>query len=162
MVTLVTPSELKRLSGDMLGREVIARCHLGVAEDGRPFAEGQVGGDDHRGLLIEPADEVEQELPAGLGKGQVAALVENDDVDAGQIIGEPSLPSGASFRLELVDEVDDIEEAAAGAAADAGPGNDDRQMRLACAGALSPRLAPGRNRRPALPVRSTSPAAGPR
>jgi hypothetical protein len=29
--------------------------HLGIAEDGRPFAEGEIGGDDHRGLLIEAA-----------------------------------------------------------------------------------------------------------
>ena len=47
--------------------------HLGVAEDGRPFAEGQVGGDDDRGALVEPADEVEQQLASGLGEGQVAS-----------------------------------------------------------------------------------------
>jgi hypothetical protein len=39
--------------------------HLGVAEDARPFAEGQVGGDHHRGALVELADQVEQELAAG-------------------------------------------------------------------------------------------------
>ena len=33
--------------------------HLGVAEHGRPLAEGEVGGDDDRGALIEPADEME-------------------------------------------------------------------------------------------------------
>ena len=38
--------------------------HLGIAEHGRPFAEGQVGGDDHRGLLVELADQVEQQLAA--------------------------------------------------------------------------------------------------
>ena len=54
--------------------------HLGVAEDGRPFAEGQVGGDDDRGALVEPADEVEQQLASGLGEGQVAELVEDDEV----------------------------------------------------------------------------------
>ena len=43
--------------------------HLGVAEDGGPFAEGEVGGDDDRGLLIETAHEVEEQLPAGLGEG---------------------------------------------------------------------------------------------
>ena len=46
--------------------------HLGVAEDRRPFAEGKVGGDDDRGLFVELADQVEQELPAGLGKGEIA------------------------------------------------------------------------------------------
>ena len=39
-------------------------CHLGVAEDGWPFAEGEIGGDDDRGALIEAADQVEEELAA--------------------------------------------------------------------------------------------------
>jgi len=38
--------------------------HLGVAEHARPLAEGEVGGDDDRGLLVEPADQVEEELAA--------------------------------------------------------------------------------------------------
>ena len=71
--------------------------HLGVAEDGRPFAEGQVGGDDDRGALVEPADEVEQQLASGLGEGQVAELVEDDEVAPGQLIGEPALAAGAGF-----------------------------------------------------------------
>jgi hypothetical protein len=37
--------------------------HFGITEDARPFTEGEVGGDDDRGALVEPADEVEQELP---------------------------------------------------------------------------------------------------
>ena len=57
----------------MMGQAVEQGCgHLGVAEDGRPFAEGEVGGDDDRGALVEPAHEVEEQLPAGLGEGQVA------------------------------------------------------------------------------------------
>ena len=27
--------------------------HLGVAEDARPFTEGEIGGDDDRGALVE-------------------------------------------------------------------------------------------------------------
>jgi len=30
--------------------------HLGVAEHARPFAEGEIRGDDDRGALVEPAD----------------------------------------------------------------------------------------------------------
>ena len=41
--------------------------HLGIAEHARPFAEGKVGGDDDRGALVEPADEVEEELAARAG-----------------------------------------------------------------------------------------------
>lgn len=29
------------------------RCHLGVAEDARPFGKGQVGRDHHAGVLVE-------------------------------------------------------------------------------------------------------------
>ncbi len=35
-------------------------CHFRVNEDLWPFLEGQVRGDDHRGSLVEPADEMEQ------------------------------------------------------------------------------------------------------
>ena len=33
--------------------------HLGVAEDAGPFTECEVGGDDDRGALVEPVDQVE-------------------------------------------------------------------------------------------------------
>ena len=46
--------------------------HLGVGEDAWPFAEGEIGGDDDRSALVEPADEVEQELAASLGEWQIA------------------------------------------------------------------------------------------
>ena len=49
--------------------------HLGVAEYTGPFAKGQVGGDDDRGLLVEAADQVEQQLAAGLGEWQIAEFV---------------------------------------------------------------------------------------
>jgi hypothetical protein len=55
----------------MMGETVEQRCrHLGVAEDGGPFAERQVGGDDDRGALVKPADQMEEQLAAGLGEGQ--------------------------------------------------------------------------------------------
>ena len=54
--------------------------HLGVIEDGRPFAEGEVGGDNDRGARVEPADEVEHQLVAGLGEWQIVELVEDDEI----------------------------------------------------------------------------------
>ena len=39
-------------------------CHLGVTEDARPFAKGQISCDDDRGALIELAHEMEEQLPA--------------------------------------------------------------------------------------------------
>jgi len=34
--------------------------HLGVAEHAGPFSEGEIGGDDDGGALVEPADDMEQ------------------------------------------------------------------------------------------------------
>ena len=72
--------------------------HLGVAEDGGPFAEGEVGGDDDRGALVEPADQMEEQLPAGLGEGQIAEFVEDDEVEPGQVVGDAALLAAAVSR----------------------------------------------------------------
>ena len=63
-------------------------CHRGISEDARPFAEGQIGCDDDRGALVELADEMEEQLPSGLSKWQIAELVENGEVFAGKVIGD--------------------------------------------------------------------------
>ena len=66
----------------MVGEPVEERGgHLRIAEHRGPFAEGEVGGDDDRGLLVKAADQVEQELTAGLGERQVAELVQSDEVE---------------------------------------------------------------------------------
>src|SRR5271165_932197 len=95
------------------------RCHLWVSEHARPFAEGEIGGDQDRGALVEPADEVKEKLAAGLRERQVAELVEDDEVHAGEIIGHAALASRACLGLELVDEIDGGEEAAARSGANA-------------------------------------------
>ena len=44
----------------VMGQAVEQRSrHLGVAEDGGPFAEGEIGGDVDLGALVELADQVE-------------------------------------------------------------------------------------------------------
>ena len=49
----------------MMGQPIEERPgHLCIAEDSRPFPEAKVCGDDDRGALAEPADEVEQQLTA--------------------------------------------------------------------------------------------------
>ena len=80
---------------------------------------------------------MEQQLAAGLREGQVAELVEDDEVEAGEVIGDAALAAGAGLGFELVDEVDDIEEAAAGTASDAGAGDGDGGVRLARAGSAN-------------------------
>jgi len=82
------------------------RRHLRIAEHARPFAESEVGGDDNRCPLVKTADQVEQQLPAGLGEGEITQFVEDDEVEAGEIIGKSSLATGAGLSLELVDEID--------------------------------------------------------
>src|SRR5712664_836175 len=42
--------------------------HFGVAEDLRPICESEIGGDQQRRVLIELADQVEQQLAAGLAE----------------------------------------------------------------------------------------------
>lgn len=54
--------------------------HLGVDEDARPFTEGEIGSDEDRGALVEFRDEMEEQLPGGLGEGQIAELIEHDEV----------------------------------------------------------------------------------
>src|SRR3954452_24646336 len=77
---------------------------------------------------------MEQELPAGLSEGQIAEFVEDDEVHAGEVVGEPALAAGAGLGLEPVDEIDHVVEPAAGAAADAASGDRDGKMGLAGAG----------------------------
>ena len=110
------------------------RGHLGVAEDAWPFAEGEIGGDDDRGAFVKPADEMEEELSTRLGEGEIAEFVENDEVHAGEVIGEPSLPAIAGLGFEPVDEIDDIVEPAASAGADAASRDGYGEVRLASSG----------------------------
>jgi len=80
---------------------------------------------------------VEQELSAGLGEGEIAEFVENDEVHAGEVIGEPALPAAAGLGFEPIDEIDDIVEPAAGAGADAASRDGDGEMGLAGSGRSS-------------------------
>src|ERR1700722_19971334 len=73
--------------------------HLGIAENGRPFAEGEIGRDDDRGALIEATDQVEQQLAARLRERQIAQLVEDDEVEAGEIVGKPTLGGNLAFGM---------------------------------------------------------------
>ena len=52
-------------------------CHLGIPEDLGPFGEAEVGCDDDAGALVELAEQVEQQCPAGRTERQVAKLVED-------------------------------------------------------------------------------------
>jgi hypothetical protein len=85
--------------------------HLGIAEDRGPFAEAEVGGDDDAGALVELAEQMEEQRPARGAERQVAQLVEDHEVEAGQAFGDlPGLALGL-FLFEGVDQFDGREEA---------------------------------------------------
>ena len=51
----------------VMGQPIEQRSsHLGVTKHAGPLAEGEIGGDDDGGALVEPADKVEQKLTARL------------------------------------------------------------------------------------------------
>lgn len=52
-------------------------------------------------------------MTTGLGEGEIAEFVENDEVEPSEIIGKATLLADAVLCLEPVDEIDDIEEATA-------------------------------------------------
>src|SRR5215210_5266463 len=109
-------------------RSSSAAVILGSLEDTRPFTEGEIGGYDDGGAFVEPADEVEQELTAGLSEGQIAEFIEDDEVHAGQLIGKPALPTVTAFGLEAINEIDHVVEPATGAGTDAASGDRDSKM----------------------------------
>lgn len=66
----------------MMGEPIEQRSgHLGIAEDGGPFAECQVGGDDDAGTFVEFRDQMEEQLPASLGEGQIAEFIERNELE---------------------------------------------------------------------------------
>ena len=73
------------------------RGQLGIAEHVGPFREAQVGGDDQAGLLVELAEQVEQQRTAGLAERQIAEFIEDDEIGVGQAVGELALLAGESF-----------------------------------------------------------------
>jgi hypothetical protein len=107
--------------------------HLGVAEDLRPIGEGEIGGDQQRGVLVELADQMEQQLSTGLAERQIAKFVDEDEVVAQQLLGQPAALARGLLLLELVDQIDEVEEPppGAGAGADHGGRDGDTQMGFA-------------------------------
>ena len=105
-----------------MGQAVEQRSgHLRVAKDRRPFPEVEIRCHYDRGAFVEAADEMEQQLAAGLREGEIAELVEDQEVEAAEQVCRAPLSVGTRFGIELVHEVHDIEEAPPFAAPDAGP-----------------------------------------
>ena len=53
----------------MVGQAVEQRGgHLGVVEDPGPFTEGEIGGEDHAGALVEFAHQMEQQCASSVNR----------------------------------------------------------------------------------------------
>lgn len=60
---------------------------------------------------------MEEQLTTGLCERQLAELVKHDEVEPGQIVGDAALRAATMLGLQSVDEIVDVEEAAARAVA---------------------------------------------
>lgn len=87
------------------------RGDFGVAEDGGPFGEAEIGGDDNACALVEPAQQMEEQRPARGAEGQVSKLIQDDQIKACQVVSD--LPGLAAhlFLLKGIDQLDGREEA---------------------------------------------------
>ena len=74
--------------------------HFSAAEHGRPLGEGEICGDDDRSAFVEPADQVEEQLAAGLSEWQVTKFVEHDQIDPGKVLGHLAGVTGARFGFQ--------------------------------------------------------------
>jgi hypothetical protein len=136
---LEAPAVVACLDDVAVMREAVEQgCgHFGIAKNARPFTEGEIRGDDDGRAFVEAADGMEQQLATGLSERQIAELVEDDEVETGEEVGEPALPSGAALGLQTIDQVDRVEEAPSSSAADTASGNGDRKVRISGTGQSS-------------------------
>ena len=113
-------------------REPVEQCrgHLRIAEDGRPFAEGEVGGDDDRSAFVEAADEMEQQLAASTRERKIAEFVKDQQVEPREMLGEFAGPALKGFQFEQVDQIGGVVEPDPGTAADAVAGDGDAEVGL--------------------------------
>src|SRR6056297_2344368 len=119
----------------MMGYAIQKRgCHLGIAEDRDPLAELQIGGDDNAGLLIELADQMEQQCTAGLGERDIAQLVDDYAVQGRELPDDlPGIALGL-FLDQGVDQVDSVKETGLLAVIDQGGSKRDGDMSFAGSG----------------------------
>lgn len=106
---LEAPGFVARLNDIAVVRQAVEqrRRHLGIAEDGGPFLEVQIGGDDDRCPLVKTADQMEEQLPAGLREGQVSQLIHDDEVEPCHKFRQSALASAPGYRklhLDLRDQ----------------------------------------------------------
>ncbi len=84
--------------------------HLGIAEDGGPFAEAQVGGDDDAGALVEFVQQMEQQCATRGTERQVAQFIKDNQVEPSGALGDLPDLALVLFLFRRVDQFDGGEE----------------------------------------------------
>ena len=74
------------------------------AEDLGPLVEGQVGGDQDRTSLVSLAEDLEEEFRAGLGEWDEAQLVDDEQLESGQLLLEVQQSSFVPSLDQLMDQ----------------------------------------------------------
>ena len=116
----------------MVGDAVEQRAGEALAgEDRGPFLERQVRGHDGGAVLVAPAEDVEQQLASGLRQGHVAELVDDQEIDPGELGLEAEQPLLVARLDQLVDQVGGGGEAHAEAFLAGGEAEGESDMRLA-------------------------------
>ena len=108
--------------------------HGGIGKDLSPFAEGLVGGDEHRSSFVAGADQLEQHAGLGLVLGDVGEVVEDQQVEAVEPVDGGFERQFAAGDLKLLDEVGGAGEEHAPAVLDEGEADGGGQMALSAAG----------------------------
>ena len=99
----------------------------------RPFAEGEIGGEDDRAFSYR-ADEMEEEIAAARRERQVAELVDDEQREAA-VVADPLAKSAVAFGLgERGDDVGERAEVDAAAGFDRLDAEGEAQMGLAGSG----------------------------
>jgi cob(I)alamin adenosyltransferase len=76
-----------------------------------PFAEAQIGCDDHAGAFVWLAEEMEQQRAARRAERQLSQLVEDHQVGFHQRLGDLSSLSQGLFLFQRIHQLDSREEA---------------------------------------------------
>ena len=119
---------------DMVGDAVEQGAGEALAgEDRGPFLEGQVGGDDGGAVFVAPAEDIEQQLAAGLRQGNVAEFVDDQQVHLGELVLEAEQPLLVARLHHLVDQMGGGGEAHGEALLAGGEAEGQRDVRLAAA-----------------------------
>lgn len=76
-----------------------------IAKDLAPFGKAAIGGQDHGTLFVAGVDQLEEQVRAAAGDGQVADFIDDQQRCAGV---EPDLFSKASFPFSLGQGLDQL------------------------------------------------------